>query len=120
MIDKNKKYRTREGSNVTIYSTDAGGHYPVHGAIFSIFNDNGWEIGSWDSDGRYDIDKDCHRHDLVEVKPRIKQSVWLNVYPTNVAGAYETKEGADNQAHKGIRIACVKVDIDCEEGEGLD
>lgn len=33
MIDKNKKYRTRDGKEVRIYCTDGRGLYPIHGAI---------------------------------------------------------------------------------------
>jgi len=53
--------------------------------------------------------------DLVEVKPRIKRTVWLHVFDNGDVIA------ALNQASYDItnRIACVKVEIDCDEGEGL-
>jgi hypothetical protein len=59
------------------------------------------------------------KHDLIEVKPRIQREVWLNLYK-KVDGvfAYESKELA-NKAAGCDRIACVKITIDCEEGEGL-
>jgi len=44
--------------------------------------------------------------------------VWVNVYPTDVY-AYRDKELADFAASSSTRIACVKLTIDCEEGEGL-
>jgi hypothetical protein len=54
---------------------------------------------------------------LVEVKPRIRRECWVNVTP-DAMWVYEDKESADH--HHGLgRIACVKITIDCEEGEGL-
>jgi hypothetical protein len=44
--------------------------------------------------------------------------VWLNVYPDNVF-IYHNKENADLENRWLPRIACVKVEIDVEEGEGL-
>jgi hypothetical protein len=44
--------------------------------------------------------------------------VWLNVYDNEVISLFVVKEKADSMALEG-RIACVKVEIDCEEGEGL-
>jgi hypothetical protein len=52
------------------------------------------------------------------VKPRIKREVWVNVYPHCIGDGMETKELADMKARLD-RIACVKLIIDCEEGEGL-
>jgi len=60
-----------------------------------------------------------HALDLIEVKPRIQREVWVNVYPGCVGPfIFDCKEAADAQAGEP-RIACVKVIIDCEEGEGL-
>jgi len=53
------------------------------------------------------------------IKKRIKRTVWLNVYEHNIyCEDYKTKEKADDNA-MSKRLACVKVEIDCEEGEGL-
>ena len=113
MINKDKQYRTRDGREVRIYATD--GRPPaseVHGAVNC---GDGWVTHSWYKDGKY-----CWEQgglDLIEVKPRIKRTVWLNVYALTVVG-YETRYAADDVASKD-RLACVKVEIDCEEGEGL-
>ena len=57
--------------------------------------------------------------DLIEVKPRIKREVWVNVYEGVDCWAMHTcKEDADRGAMRS-RLACVKLTIDCEEGEGL-
>ena len=57
---------------------------------------------------------------LIEVKPRIKRTVWLNVWPDSVE-ACKSKETADRISFGSVskRLACVMVEIDCEEGEGL-
>lgn len=114
-IDINKKYRTRSDKNVRIYAVDGSKPYSVHGAMEEA--KDSWCPRSWTAKGKF------HRYsnnpnDLVEVKPRITQKGWVNVYPDHFKGAYETKEHADEMAAPH-RIACVEIGIDCEEGEGL-
>ena len=114
MIDINKKYRTRDGREVRIYAMDGGGGYPVHGTIFS--KELGWMLATWSVDGcaLNDIN---HLADLVEVKPRIQRTAWVNVFP-NATTMFLHRLDAD--AYAGFaRLACVKVEIDVEEGEGL-
>ena len=117
MIDLTKQYRTRDGREVRIYATDGGGNYPVHGAYYY---DGRWVSFEWRADGSV-LTGDHWRHmDLIEVKPRIKREVWLNVYDNDdVISARSSKEAADRAWSVGHRIACVCVMIDCEEGEGL-
>jgi hypothetical protein len=113
MIDKNKQYRTRDGREVRIYATDGGGHRPIHGAIRE---DENWIAYTWLYDGVAALD--CNS--LIEVKPRIKREVWVNVYPDSVGSVCKTREEADRlRPCTHNRIACVKLTIDCEEGEGL-
>jgi len=115
MIDMTKTYRTVCGFPVRIYATDAGGKYSVHGAYRP---DDDWIAMSWSSHAGYAM-QDGELLSLVEVKPRIQQEVWLNVYEHVTGGSYATKELADiNSSH--ARIACVKLTIDCEHGEGLE
>tara|TARA_R100000951_G_scaffold105676_1_gene99626 strand:+ start:37 stop:360 length:324 start_codon:yes stop_codon:yes gene_type:complete len=53
---------------------------------------------------------------LVEVRDRIKRTVWVNVYPnTNSTSVHASKADAE----RVCRLACVKLVIDVEEGEGL-
>ena len=114
MIDPKRKYRTRDGREVRIYAVDGGGCKPIHGAIR---DGDIWLSTSWLSSGAGGLD--CNS--LIEVRPRIKREVWLNVYPTTIGMVCESKEEADNAtgARSCLRIACVKLTIDCEEGEGL-
>lgn len=112
MIDKSKQYRTRDGREVRIYATDGGGHKPIHGAIRE---DENWIAYTWLYDGVAALD--CNS--LIEVKPRIQREVWVNLYPHPLSDCvYDDKQTADARAGHA-RIACVKLVIDCEEGEGL-
>jgi hypothetical protein len=112
MIDPKKTYRTCDGREVRIYAVDGGGHNPIHGAVR---NEWGWTAYAWPESGAAALQFDT----LIEVKPRIKREVWVNVYPeARGIAAYRSREYADECACEG-RIACVKLTIDCEEGEGL-
>ena len=117
MIDINKKYRTRDGREVRIYATDGGGRNPVHG---SIKEEDGWIFQVWPQNGRYfEDDDEDYRIDLIEVRHRHKRTVWLNVYEDDLdAYTAASKKNADENASED-RIACIKVKLDFEEGEGL-
>lgn len=117
MISKDKQYRTRDGREVRIYATDGGGNRPIH-AAYCDNNSKKWWASVWSEKGFYNNCYEPTDLDLIEVKPRHKRTVWLNVYDNHVYGAY-SKEHADVHPHADSRIACVKVEIDCEEGEGL-
>ena len=116
MINKDKQYRTRDGREVRIYATDGSYPYVVHGAIK---NENGeWQPSNWLNQGGATI-VTSNVNDLIEVKPRINRTVWLNVYDNEVIhGGWRTKEDADKMTHCN-RIACIKFDLNFEEGEGL-
>ena len=116
MIDKSKQYRTRDGREVRIYATDGGGDHSVHAAIK---NPDGWKGVQFQADGTWcEVETPL---DLIEVKPRIKREVWVNVYPEESGmntHAHDCKKAANDCAGPD-RIACVKLTIDCEEGTGL-
>ena len=110
MIDINKSYRTRHGLEVRIYAIDGSGRLSIHGAMKTP---DGWVPMQWPLAGRWTASDSPF--DLIEVKPRIKKAVWLHVFKDgNVVAAVDP--ASYNITH---RIACVKVEIDCEEGEGL-
>ena len=115
MIDINKTYRTRDGREVRIYATDGEGAFPIQGAI--LFG-KGWRMRQWMKDGSAHINTGDSDSDLIEVRPRHKRTVWLNVYgkPDDVT-AYSDKWKANQSVSP--RIACIKVELDFEEGEGL-
>jgi hypothetical protein len=113
MIEFGKQYRTEDGCEVRIYALDAGGQTPVHGAIK---RSGLWIVTAWSKEGLWSINNSINN--LVEVKPRIQREFWVNVYPDRLQTHYTEKSKADFCAVPH-RIACVKVVIDCEEGEGL-
>ena len=110
MIDINKKYRTRACAEVRIYAVDGDEPRPVHGAFKGP---TGWVVSCWRQDGTQ-LDFGGH-YDLIELKPRIKRTVWLALYPLDDVWVVS---GDCTAVEKGC-LACVKVEIDCEEGEGL-
>jgi len=116
MIDKSKQYRTRDGREVRIYATDGGGHKPIHGAIRE---DENWIAYTWLYDGVAALD--CNS--LIEVRPRIKREVWVNIYrgrEIDWMTIHDERDEADDYPdHHKTRIACVRLTIDCEEGDGL-
>lgn len=117
MINKNKQYKTRDGREVRIYAVDGRLPDNIHGAAKCI---GGWEGYLWNGNtGRW-LDHKESIHDLIEAKPRIKRKVWVNVYAQEAWSdvVHQSKEQADSAAAPN-RIACVKLTIDCEEGEGL-
>ena len=117
MIDINKTYRTRDGREVKLFTTEARSNYPVRGEVLDncLRDVYDWIQYCWDSQGNGGQRSDW---DLIECKPRIQREFWVSVYP-DYAIALRDKEAANRVACSG-RIACVKVTIDCEEGEGLE
>lgn len=115
MIDKNKKYRTRDGKEVRIYETEGNTHNGIHGAIKI---DEAWCMATWTAGGRSATTE--YKYDLVEVKPRIEKSYWINIYSSASFNliAWSSHTDAVNGRQPDC-IATVQVHIDCEEGEGL-
>jgi hypothetical protein len=108
MISKDKTYRTRDDREVRIYATDGFGDHPIHGA-FKRQDD--WDCICWTEDGACIFNPSWN---LIEVKPRIKRTVWISVYDHDVSAS----EIRTTQRLETPRCR-VKVEIDCEEGEGL-
>lgn len=120
MIDINKKYRTRDGREVRIYATDCGRDGDMaHGAIK---NKSGWwEQCAWYKDGRFFDGPHSHELDLIEVRRRHKRTVWLIVWSSNYIQVMNTPEWQISTSGRSgeMPYACVKVELDYEEGEGL-
>jgi len=111
MIDINKKYRTRDGREVRIYATDgAQCGTCVHGAVF---NNEWWGSVTWNSNGSAHSWREDDL-DLIEVRPRHKRTVWLHVFKHTIVAAEEPPLAAIAGS-----LACIKVELDFEEGEGL-
>ena len=116
MIDKSKTYRTRDGREVRIYATDGYGSYPVHGAVLT---EEGWFPRHWTEQGELSNGRLVpSAHDLIKVRPRNKRTVWINVYGPESQTSHHSRKQADDE-RDGHCIACVEVDLDFREGEGL-
>lgn len=55
------KYYTRNHTPVVIYTLDAGGDYPIHGAYY---NGNEWIPKAWDVGGFHNPDGPRHPMDI--------------------------------------------------------
>ena len=110
-IDWTKPVRTKDGRAVRVLCTDGPGDYPVVGFIDGVDGPDCWHI-----DGRY-FESFGDDRDLENAPQRIQADVWVNVYPNGNYYTYRTREAADKDVSS--RFACVKITIDCEEGEGL-
>lgn len=117
MIDITKKYRTRGGCEVRVLMADGGNwNYPVI-AAYKDADDRWWPL-HLTADGRHCLNKAAPSAlDLIEVRPRIQREVWVNVYP-EYCTIHQFRDYADQLSMRD-RTACVKLVIDCEEGEGL-
>ncbi len=120
MIDRKKKYRTRDGLEVRIYSAGSGsGDYQrVHGAVKTPRGE--WDIEWWHEDGTTSGGVLDHPRDLIEVKP--EREGWVNVYPGGqsrvlLGQIQATKEEAERISVGDARIACLHIKF--TEGEGL-
>jgi len=116
MIDITKMYSTRNGLKVRIYAVDGQGKKSIHGAYWDGFVE-GWISLSWTKYGKVDLYQEIQPLDLIEVRPRHKRTVWVNVYDDTCRTA-DSKQSADAYATAN-RIACIKVELDFAEGDGL-
>jgi len=99
MIDKNKNYKTQNESKVIIYSADAGGDFPIHGAIKEDGED--WEAATWTQDGQFYHRKKSHPFNLVEVKSFREDGTPLGIDALPTVEGYEVvyKGKAWNPSH---------------------
>jgi hypothetical protein len=115
-IDINKQYKTREGKEVRIYSVDTSNINEVHGAVL---REGGWYIEIWNIEGDYLNSGSSSNYDLVEVKPTTKITQWLNIFHGGRIGIHPTRETADESAAILTRAACIEINLEYKEGEGL-
>jgi hypothetical protein len=117
MIDISKKYRTRAGREVRIYATDGNELKRVHGAFKNTYS-GCWTSCDWEASGSHWRDMLL---DLIEVRPRHKRTVWLIVWSSNYIQVMNTPEWQISTSGRSgeMPYACVKVELDYEEGEGL-
>lgn len=111
-IDWTKPVRTKDGRAVRVLCTDGPGECPVVGILDGVDGPECWHLsGSYFEsfgDGR----------DLENTPQRIQREYWVNVYTGHIGGQCKTQAIAKDMRENGC-LACVKITIDCEEGEGL-
>ena len=127
VVDMKKQYVYRNGRPARIICTDYKGLYPIV-ALDETAQCSRVTLHSADgiSEGCY------HDFDLIEVKEKFKAKIWINFYnktSTETHGEsytlHRTREQADNHddfLYMGSplqRLACVEVEVEAEEGEGL-
>jgi len=114
MISKDKQYKTKHGNEVRIYATGCGGDYSIHGAFHS--RDGKWTQEEWTTEGQYYNDGVDSDLDLVEVEPRIKVDIEVDVVKDD-DGIIDIIPA--HRVHNYEVIGRTSVSIDIEEGEGL-
>ena len=113
-LDLDKPYRCRDGRPAGVAR---GPGERLYGWFEGV--DGNPCLGSWEPDGSWLVNRD-HQADLVNTPPRHKRTIWVNVYDdARVSATYLSKKFADEMALSD-RIACLCVDLDFEEGEGLE
>ena len=119
-ISMDKKYRTKDGHAVRILATDINHPiYPVAAVVLCGDGQIGDCPGSYTSYGKRYFAYPDFPGDLIEVCQRIQRECWVNVYGRPYDDAiHSSRKDADDQAVRP-RLACVKITIDCEVGEGL-
>jgi len=79
-----------------------------------------WYASEWTDLGWHS--KGIGQGDLTNLAPQPKKKVqlhrWANVYKDGSMFSYPTKKEADDSAQHG-RFACIEIDREAEEGEGL-
>lgn len=116
-IEEGKPYQLKCGHRWTGYSYYAGGEYPIHGAWQDPHNQR-WVIGCWSKEGRHIDDAELN---LVPAPREFARERWINVYEweeTMHLDKWRANAAAGNADTK--RLACVRVMIECREGDGLE
>lgn len=73
-------YKLRDGLKAVVYSTEAGGQHPVHGAFF---RNGAWVVTHWASDGKFDRSRSDNHYDIVG--PWIdRPKVCLEAFPNHI------------------------------------
>ena len=122
MIDLEKKYTNKRNDEIKLSHIDRG---IVYGWVKLGID---WYSHQWDEETGKVLLNAPDVNDLIEVKPRIKKTVWINVYE-DCTSIHSTKYFADVHYRScgladfhdrgGGRLACVKVELNVYEGEGL-
>ena len=76
-----------------------------------------WYALHWEESGRVPNSCDGYGHNLAPPpKKTLRVHGWLNIYPNGTASFWSHKDIADSREP---RFACIEIDREVEEGEGL-
>ena len=118
-FDPTKPVQTRNGSKARIVPADR--RHPSHPICALVLYADGTEgVYFYEPDG-CSCGPEKSLFDLVNIPERIQWEGWVNLYDNSKMSPsflYRSKQEADQYASNG-RLACVKITIDCAEGEGL-
>jgi hypothetical protein len=103
MISLDKKYKTKSGQEVRIYSIDGGGEYPVHGAFLAP--GGYFTSAAWTEEGLYSRAALNSLFNLEEISPLIDTISVNKKYRTRdgrEVRIYATDGSLDSQIHGAI------------------
>lgn len=111
-IEMGKEYTDELGQMFVILAVKRPGSKALEPQVVAMEKGCG-VVSIYHSDGR-----GVNRPDLIEMKQRIQRTVWINIYDEFGANCYHTERQAIHDAGSAC-VARIRVEIDCEEGEGL-
>ena len=103
MIDLNKEYQTEHGQKVKLMGINDG--FVVGLLMYTSITPSPmlWHLENGKCETNISL------YDLVEVKPIIEHSVWVNVYEDGISRyTHITRDDADEGATEG-RIDCIEI-----------
>ena len=110
-IEMGKKYQTRSGQPVRLYSFQGGGDDPIHGA-FERYPGGEWQILSWTTEGQAAT---CGRRTDLDLVP-VREKGWINIYPPgsdwdgNLCDERVFRSEAEADEHSALdRLCCIEI-----------
>jgi hypothetical protein len=115
--EEGHKWQTRDGEKFQLYAHDRGGDHPIHGAYFDEASGE-WVIDCWTDNGFVVFGGGVNHADLVDAPRMVKVQGYVNVYRGDapVSDIHSRKELADALLMRLDRVACIKIDMEVEEG----
>jgi hypothetical protein len=110
--------QTKDGRQAKIICNNMIGH----GNIVAVALLKCGDGGNVEQTAFYSVSGETIQHSLclVPVKKKAKVNFWLNVYKDRPDATWETRAAADLHANRAARIACIHIEREVEEGEGLE
>ena len=113
-IAEGREIKTRGGLDVRIYSTDAGGEFPIHGAIRASKSEP-WALRNWTVQGRHQ-QTGTSALDLAIQPSTIELDHWCAVFKD---GSIVTSKTPEPLKHLPHAFALINIKRTVTEGEGL-